>query len=306
MANYDDFGRPIYETAEEYNKARKTGGMQPTYESPEGDAYKHVTMKERYRNESAATRYANHTNSKKAKSLIIGVVAFILAMNIVIIFSMVRMVKGTYEEGNLDFDEIWVDVDDDNDNDNDEGYGEYLREDTIPLPEGFEIFSYNGQMYSLPTSYEDISQMGFVLEDEYDENDTFPEGFEELLTLYSEDRRMTAMIRINNYYETEIPLGKCQVDYFYIENPVAFYEDEKVPDLVFGDGLTLESTYEELVDYYGIPYYHYTDHSEEGYFYDSYEWSYYGEDEIQYVSITFWNDVISSVSLEKKPYEEKY
>ena len=32
MAKYDDFGRPIYETAEEYNRAHKTAGSAYTYD----------------------------------------------------------------------------------------------------------------------------------------------------------------------------------------------------------------------------------------------------------------------------------
>jgi len=41
MAKYDEFGRPIYETAEEYNKAHRTESSTYTYDSPEGDAYNH-------------------------------------------------------------------------------------------------------------------------------------------------------------------------------------------------------------------------------------------------------------------------
>ena len=33
---------------------------------------------------------------------------------------------------------------------------------------------------------------------------------------------------------------------------------------------------------------------------------YYGDDEIQYVNVTFWNDKIACVSIEKKSYEYKY
>ena len=39
MAKLDDFGRPIYETAEEYNKAHKGGVCPRTYDSPKVASY---------------------------------------------------------------------------------------------------------------------------------------------------------------------------------------------------------------------------------------------------------------------------
>ena len=58
----------------------------------------------------------------------------------------------------------------------------------------------------------------------------------------------------------------------------------------------------------------YEDHSEEGYYYDQYQWMYYKEsdgdsnasDEIHFVQISFYNGVIESVSLEKTVVEDKY
>lgn len=302
MAKYDDFGRPIYETAEEYNKAKKSAGSSRTYESPEGDTYQHNTMKETKRYQSAAQRYSERSSSKKAKKMVLGLAVFFIVLNVVVIFTMFNMVGGIYDDYQ-DYEESWVDFDDDGD----DGHGEYLGDDQTPLPEGFETFSYNSQTYTLPTSYQEISQMGFTLEEDYDINDLFPTEYEELIAFVDdEDGYTSAMIRINNYTGDDIPLGECMVDYFYIENPAAFDKAEPVPDFVFGDGLTFESSYEELEAYFGVPYYHYEDHSEEGYYYDSYEWAYYGEEEIHFVSITFWNGVIDNVGIEKRAYEEKY
>ena len=301
MAQYDDFGRPIYETAEEYNKAHKGGVCPRTYDSPEGDNYQHNTMKKTKRYQSAAQRYAERNGSKKAKKMVLGLAVFFIVLNVVVIFSMFKMVGGVYDDYQ-DYDESWVDPDGE-----EHGYGPYVGDDTTPLPEGFETFSYNGQTYTLPTSYQEILQMGFTLEEDYDINDLFPTEYEELIAFEEdEDGFTSAMVRINNYTGDEIPLGKCMVDYFYIENPAAFDKAEPVPAFVFGDGLTFESSYEELEAYFGMPYYHYEDHSEEGYYYDSYDWAYYGEDEMHFVSITFWNGVIDSVGIEKRAYEEKY
>ncbi len=73
-------------------------------------------------------------------------------------------------------------------------------------------------------------------------------------------------------------------------------------------GFTLEEEYDET---YMIPMQYEEnlilndeDHSEEGSFYDSYEWAYYGEKEIHFVCITFWNGVISNVGIEKRVIEE--
>lgn len=300
MAKYDEFGRPIYETAEEYNRARRAGNNSRTYDSPEGDRYQHTAMKETYRNQSAAERYATRTGSKKAKTMVLGLVVFFIVLNVVIVFSMFNMVRGTYDDYQ-EFEESWIDLDDDGD-----GYGEYIGDDATPLPEGFETFSYNGQTYTLPTTFEEIDKMGFSLEEDYDESYMFTDEYEELLTLSDEDGFMYAMVRVNNYTGEEIPLGKCLVDYFYMENPNVFDEEETVPDFVFGDGLTFESSYDDVEAYFGIPYYHYEDHSDDYYHYDLYEWAYYGEDEIHFVSVTFLNSTIDNISIEKTAYEEKY
>ena len=250
MAKYDDFGRPIYETAEEYNKAHKGGVCPRTYDSPVGDNYQQNKRKETHRHQSAAQRHANQTGAKKAKSMVMGIAVFFIVLNAIIIFYMFSMAGGVYEDS-YDFNENWSTPDD-------EGYGEYIGDNTMPLPEGFETFTYNGQTYTLPESYEELVDEGFM-----------------------EDG-----------------------DGFYIDNPMLYDEELTVPDFVFGDGFTFESTYEDLEAYFGTPYYHYEDHSEPGYFYDSYEWCYDGEYESHYVSVTFLEGVMSDVVIDKIVYEE--
>lgn len=297
MAKYDEFGRPIYETAEEYNKAHKRGNYSRTYDNPEGNAYKHETIKKTYSNQRGTGQYASQT-SFKTKSMIIGIAVCVITMVVILVFSfsMVRSSYGVAEEPLED----WVDIEEVVDAEE-----EYIGDDTTPLPEGFETFSYNGQTYSLPTTMEEIFKMGFTLEEEYYEhtNTMIPPEYDDTLSLNNEDGTMVAMVRVSNYTDEEMPLSKCQVSYFYIENPVAYDEEATVPDFVFGDGLTLESSYEEVEAYFGVPYYHYEDHSEEDCFYDSYQWEYYGEKEIHFVSITFWNGVISDVGIEKQVIE---
>ncbi len=293
MPKYDEFGRPIYETAEEYNRAHRTGSNSRTYDSPEGKAYTRKPMKKTYDHRMAG-QFANRTRKKKSKVMIIGIGIYFIAMIVFLSFNMVRNSYGNrYEDVPEDVDDIVINVGDEQ--------GEFLGDDTIPLPEGFETFSYNGQMYSLPATMEEISEMGFTLEEAYEGDYMLPTDSEETLILNDEDGFFAAMIRVSNYTGEEISIGKSQVDYFYIENPAAHYAEEAdVPDFVFGEGLTFESSYEEVEAYFGIPYYHYEDHSEEDSFYDGYEWAYYGEDENHFVSITFWNGVIADVGIEKR------
>lgn len=292
MPNYDEFGRPIYETAEEYNKAHKRGSYR-TYDSPEGDAYVHKPMKKAYHAQRTVGQSGAKKGLKKSKLIIIGVAIYFIVMMVFLLFHIARSsFVERYEEA---VPEHLVVV-----GDEDEDFEEYIGDDSTPLPEGFETFSYNGQTYSLPTTMEEIFQMGFVLEEEYDENDMMPAEYEETMILNDKDGYMAAMIQVCNDMDEEIPLSKCRVNFFYVENSAAYDEEGTVPVFVFGDGLTFESIYEEIEAYFGVPYYHYQDHSEDGYFYDSYQWEYYGEEEVHFVSITFWNGVIADVGIEKR------
>lgn len=291
MQKYDDFGRPIYETAEEYNRAHGTGGSVFTRESFEAEANKHSVKTTSAPKETAAKRYANRTNSKKAKTLVIGLVAFFIALNAVIIFSMSNLVGSVGAQPEPVYPDTWED-----------DYSEYLGDVETPLPDGYENFVYNGVAYTLPMTYEIISQMGFVLEEDYELDDLIPTEFNEILSLYADDGDTFAMVIVKNNTGESIPLAQCTVEYFYIENPAAFDEIGITPDFSFGAGINFESTYEEVETYLGVPYYHYADHSEEGCYYDAYEWSYYGDDEYHHVNIVFWNGLISDISIQKEYY----
>ncbi len=298
MPKYDDFGRPIYETAEEYNRAHRAGNTTQSYSNRERKNNSQTVKKRSYGTQRTTGSDVKKSVSKRALVVAIGALAYILAMTVFLMLNSVRSPVGEYEEQWVEVEEIVPDNE-----------GEYFGDDTTPLPEGFETFSYNGQSFSLPTTMEEINHMGFTLKEEYDESymlHMLPTEYEETLILNDEDGFMAAMIRVSNYMDEKIPLAKAQVNYFYIENPTAYGYDEDgiLPDFVFGDGLTFESSYDELEAYFGTPHYHYEDHSEEGSYYDNYEWAYYGEDETHFVSITFWNGVIADVGIEKRVLEE--
>lgn len=253
MTQYDDFGRPIYETAEEYNKAHKKGVCPRTYDSPTGANYQRSTRKGAQQTSTATQRFSNQERSKKAKSLVIGTIAVLLVLNIIITTILVGSFGVSFDSDYDVNEENWFDAMIDVD---ESGTEEYLSDASTPLPTGFETFTYNGKTYTLPGSYEDLIDEGIMEEG----------GF------------------------------------FYIDNPLVYDYDATVPDFVFGDGLTFESSYEEVEAYLGTPYYHYEDHSDIDFIYDSYEWSYYGEEESHYINIVFVNGVMSDVMIDKTVY----
>ncbi len=300
MPQYDDFGRPIYETAEEYNKANKARQMTYTYTNPDCDVYQNSAVTPKTTSQTAAQRHAMRTGSKNAKKLIVGLAVFLIAVNLGVIFTILSSIGvfsgGSYEEHVND----WIQFEDE------ECTEEYLGDDATPLIEGFETFTYNGETITLPTTFEELSDMKFVLDTEYSKFERVPSGYNEFIDLVDADGNTYAMVIVDNYTDDEIPLGKCTVDYFSINNPAVYDDAVDVPEFTFVNGLTFESTYEDLEATFGVPYYHYEDHSEEGYYYDSYEWCYYGEYETHYVTITFWNGEISDIAIQKGIEEEIY
>lgn len=289
MPQYDDFGRPIYETAEEYNRAHREEKATRTYTSADGDTYS-----------SSAKKNKKRQSVKKPTFLIFGAAVFFIIPVVAILFTLFNFVEESFPESFIVHEEEWSEVEIVGDDD----YGEYLGDAETPLPEGFETFSYNGKSYTLPTTLEEILEMGFTLEEAYEEDYMLPTQYEETLILNDNDGYMYAVVTVSNYGEEEIPVEKAIVDYFYIDNPASYDAEMEIQDFVFGDGLTFESSYEEVEAYFGIPFYHYADHSEEGSYYDNYEWAYYGEDETHFVTITFWNGVISDIGIEKRIIEQ--
>ena len=295
MAKYDDFGRPIYETAEEYNKAHKGGVCPRTYDSPEGDNYRDNSKKNIY--QTVASRYANRTASKKMSSVVVVLAALVIFFNIGIIFTIVRSVSGSY--GEIEFEDNLID-----ECETEEYFEnvEYLGGGVDALPEGFDVFSYNGQTCVFPTTLEEIIDMGLYLEN-YTEDELIPYEWEEFVNLYDESESVFVTVRVNNYETEDLPIGECLVDYIYIDNPAAYNDYYDMPDFEFGDGLNFESRYEDFEAYLGTPYYHYENYEDD--YIDVYDWAYFGEDETQYVSVTFWNGYISSIAIERKEIEVK-
>ena len=283
MQKYDDFGRPIYETAEEYNRAHRTGAGVNAHDNMEGESYKQNAP-----SQSAARRHATREGSKKAKTLVIGLVSFIIAINIVIILFAFNAVGVRYEEA---IPEPMPEQDEDY-------YTEFLGDTEHALPTGFETFIYNGDVFTLPVQYSEFAKRGYYIED-YDAKEMVPAGFYEVMFLYEDDGWGVAQISVSNDSNEEKPLEECVVEYIYIYNPVPYDEEAEPTDFVFGEGFSFDSNYEDLESYLGVLYYHYREYSDDDYHYDSYEWAYYGDDENHYVMINFVNGAMSDISIEK-------
>ena len=290
MAKLDDFGRPIYETAEEYNRAHKGGVCPRPYDDPNGSNYKDSSAKWGKKFSTAAQNHATVAGSKKLKRTVAVVVIFFIFINVFVIGSILYSLGIMESEVTHNYhEEEWVD----------EGYGEYLGTGENPLPEGFSTFYFNGNEYTLPTTYNEIKELELI--DSYVEEyyDMFPSDYEEVVALMDEDGYHYGDIIIMNHTEGEIPVGDCIVNYIYLFNPAQFEGLTADIAFEFADGLTFDSSYEELEAYFGTPYYVYEDYYEDGYYYDHYEWAYYGDEEMHFVTLTYCDDVILDIAIEK-------
>ena len=297
MPKYDDFGRPIYETAEEYNRAHR---MESARIYNDQNDYGQSRRRRATRNQTAAKRHAVRENLKDARSLILGIVVFVMALSIVMFFGISNNMLGVARpepmrepyEVEVSVEAEYVDE-------------EYLGDTDTPLPEGFESFTFDGIWITLPTTCKEIVTLGYEFKG-YDEIDVVPEDFLETIDLIDEEENAVARIMISNDLGGYINLEECTVIGFYIDNPARYREGAEVPDFVFGNDITFESSYEDVEAFLGEPFYHYTDYTEE-YCYDSYEWSYYewtsnGECERHFVMVNFLNGEISDISIEKEVY----
>ena len=128
MTKYDDFGRPIYETAEEYNRAHRSETNTRTYDNM-GDAYNSKSRKRTYRTQRMTGQYTKRNTSKKTKVLLIGIAVYVSVIIVVLLFNLVGSFEdGIYEDNFTAIEEAVVDVDDEYIGDNTAGaYSHLLR-----------------------------------------------------------------------------------------------------------------------------------------------------------------------------------
>ena len=258
MAKLDDFGRPIYESAEEYNKAKQTSANKS------------------FQNKGVPDKRVTY---KKQKSPLVWIGIFFFALGIL------SIVVNVYDD--IRTPDFVV--------------NNQPEKEVYLLPEGFETFTYNGQIYTLPTSYDEIVKTGLVIE-EYGLEDMVSGQYMATLDLIDADGIgiMRGRISVVNPNDFEIPFGKCTVNYLYLQNPAsygAYFE--------FGNGFTFDSTIEDLEAYFGEPTSITHGYYDENTRHDEYEWAYKDEDETHSVKIQFVNGKIRNVSIEKTIIENE-
>ena len=292
MAKLDDFGRPIYETAEEYNRAHKRGSAR-TYESTHGDTYQQSAINETYHKQSAAKRHATRENSKKSTSKIVLTLITILAANIGVIGSFIG---GIYEDSQVDYEEILPDrvlVE------SGENYG---TADT-PLPVDFNQFSYDGVICNIPMTFDEVLDATGLYAYYDEEYESFESGAEDIVILYDTGDVEVMEVFVKNDTDEEIPLGECTIEYIWVDNPAAYDIYEETPDFWFGQGIGMESTSYEFEEYLGKPYYYEYEYYDDGGSRVYYEWRYTDGVEEHCVSAQFVDEVVVYITIEKHVIE---
>lgn len=244
------------------------------------------------------------SKSKTANILLIvgGVVAAIaIIINVVVASLYITQFKSFFEdfESSIqeEFKEDWSDagsLDDESDSDIVE---DYPGTNDVYLPEGFSDFTYNGMAYHVPMSYHEFAQMGYSLEEGYEGYVLSAQTYESM-GFYDAEGNEIGEVRISNDTQQELPLEEGVVDYIYFDNPASYMTGIPNIDLVFGNGFDMNTSYEELEEWLGTPYYIWVDTSGESE-YANYEWVYYGEDKYQRIIVNYLDGVISDITFEQ-------
>ena len=286
---YDDFGRPIYETAEEYNRAHRLNGGATTYQSAHGDTYQQSETVSSAPKKSAAQRHETRENSKKSTSKIILTLITILAANIGVIGSLIG---GIFEDSQVDYDEIMPDrviIES----------GESYGGTESPLPVGFDRFSYNGVICNIPMTLDEILDSTGIYAYYDEEYDSISSGSEDLISLYDTGDVEVMQVLVKNNTDEDLPIGECIIEYIWVVNPAAYDTYEETPDFWFGQGIGMESTSFDFETYLGKPYYHTYEYYDDGGSYEYYEWRYSNGDEEHCVSVQFMDEVVEYITIEK-------
>lgn len=358
----DRYSRPNYETAEEYNKARREREQANTsYSSSYNTSYSDPQYENRRYENSQYESYANlggqmvDGNGVPVKNyfavqvvfaiveiccfccfnigtMVLGIIALVFAiqantaytqrrveefkskskvsnilliiggiwMAVSILFNVfaLTMTFNQLEGFDIELEDIMDDLEeyeyyDDYD-------GEYTGTDEEPLVEGFSDFVFEGVEYSVPMSFAEFEQMGFVLDDDYSGED-IDGGDYEWIYFYDENGETLGEIRVYNPEETDTLIEDCTIVYIAFNNNTIYDDEAELINLYFAGGLTMDATYEEVEAFMGVPTYTYAPDGEGGY--ARYSWYYYGDNgEYECFDIMFWDGVMEEVSIEVSQY----
>ncbi len=184
-----------------------------------------------------------------------------------------------------------------------EGTGAYtgeLSDGDMALPAGFETFTLNGKTYSLPMTYEDFKTMGYNMERGFEGSLMEPDTGE-TITFLNDYGYMVGSITVANHSSIVKPFEECMIESIYLNNDGA-YDNGETLDLVFGDGFTVNTTFEELESYLGAPCYTYYNKIDTGEVYEDYSWYYLGDKEYHDFYVSYINGEISTISIGKQIY----
>lgn len=177
----------------------------------------------------------------------------------------------------------------------DEYNGEYTGTDDVPLVEGFHSYTYEGNTYSIPISFAEFEQTGWLLNG-HSKDEVITGGATMWLNFCDSEENVLGMIQLYNSTEAEKMVSECDIVAITFEKSL-YADDDKVLDVTLVGGIRLDSTYEEIVEVMGVPTYTYTpdDLSE----YARYSWFYYGENgEYEHFEIMLWEGKIGEITIE--------
>jgi len=240
-------------------------------------------------------------SKSKTSSILLIIGGAWMALSILFNIALVGFGISGMGEAFSDFDGLYDEIYDelyDNFYDDDSYISEYPGTDDVPLPKGFNEFTFNGVAYSLPMSFAEFEQMGYTIADAYIGKEIDDEDYE-YISILDENGYYAGTIGVFNYTEADLPVEQCVVAYIRLDNDAA-YEEDALSNLnfTFANGLDMNSTYEEIEAFMGTPSYYYKSNSSDS-DYESYSWYYHGDDgTYQCVEIIFWDGTISGVSIE--------
>ncbi len=254
-------------------------------------------------------RHAKDYISKSKVSTILLIVGGGLAVLTILFYAVfIGLNASLYEEMNDliieyedDYGDDYEDYDEEDDYYNDDYEGEvieeYLTDGDIPLPDGFENFTLNGTAYTVPMTYYELYDMGYVLDAEY-EGYILDDWTYEYVTIYEQndpDGVSAGLVRISNDTDRSLSIEDCTVDYICLDNNRVYMSDYTYPelDIEFADGLDIGSSYEEIEAYFGTPTYRYIDGA-----YERYRWYFSGDGFYQEFEVNFINGEISTIGFD--------
>ena len=276
-----EYERPNYETAEEYNRARrereaKMAAEQKLYDEEGNYNY----------NSGSNSGYEAPLNNSAGFKIVLSVIMIALFMVICgTVFVIMRSEIGYIAEENI-WDNLFHDFED-----FDEEI-EWLEERITPLPEGYSKFTWKGNEYSVPMSYDKLVETGFVLEN-FSTKTKLEPGNLEYYSFSMEDEEYYGSLCFTNYGEKTQKITECTIDYIW------FFGDEYFsPDITFFDGLSWDCSLEDINGFLGEPQYISTQTFENGDVYKSVTWDYCGDGISQGVVVCFYNDNMCSIAIE--------